>query len=67
MIKLIVVDHEDHSEVFVRDGTGCNILAYTFDDEKAARAFCTGFMCAKSVASGLIQSLMPMAYQSQKA
>ena len=68
MIKLIVIDHEDHSEVFVRDlVTGCNIHVYTFNDQEAARAFCTGFLCAKTVASGLIQSGLPMTYERQKA
>lgn len=64
MMKLILTDHEDHSEVEVMDGC-LRLHVFTFDDHKQARAFCQGFNCAKQVANNLIQS-MPVSY-TQKA
>ena len=65
MMKLIITDYEDHSEVTIKDG--CQLLhSYTFDDGHAARAFCTGFNCAKSVINGLVQSL-PLSYEIRKS
>ena len=65
MMKLILTEHEDQSEVEVMDGC-LRLHAYTFDDHKQARAFCQGFQCAKTVANGMIQSL-PMSYESRKS
>jgi hypothetical protein len=65
MIKLIITDYEDHSEVTIKDG--CLLLhSYVFDDHRAARAFRSGFSCAKSVINGLVQSL-PLSYECVKA
>jgi hypothetical protein len=61
MMKLILTDHEDHSEVEVMDGC-LRLHNYTFDDHKQARAFCNGFTCARQVASAVVQSL-PMTYE----
>jgi hypothetical protein len=65
-MKLIITVHEDSAEVEVRDASGINLHVFTFSTEKEARAFCTGFTCAKSVANGLIQS-MPMTYEKKTA
>ena len=60
MMELIIIDHEDHSEVQVRDN-GNLTHAYVFDDHRQARAFCTGFNCARVVASSKVQEL-PISY-----
>ena len=64
-MKLIVTDYEYCSEVSVRDAGGINLHTYTFDDHKQARAFCSGFTCARLVANAVVQSL-PMDYVVQK-
>ena len=65
MMKLILTNYEDHSEVEVMDG--CQRMhSFTFDDHKQARSFCQGFTCAKQVANAMVQSL-PMTYETRKA
>ena len=61
-MKLILTDYEDHSEVNVRNASGVNEHTYIFDDHKQARAFCSGFTCARQVVIAQVQSL-PMTYE----
>jgi len=37
VMKIIITDFEDHSEVSVRDAAGINLHVYTFDCRKQAR------------------------------
>jgi hypothetical protein len=64
-MKLIIIDHEDHSEVSVMDGDR-RLNTYVFGDYLQARAFVSGFLCAKSIMNGLVQSL-PMTYETKDA
>lgn len=64
-MQIIINDHEDFSEVIIRDDGGINQHVFTFDDKKQATAFCTGFNCAKQVANSAIQSL-PSEYKRNK-
>ena len=61
MMKLILVNYEDHSEVRVMDGC-LQLHIFTFDDHKQARSFCQGFTCARKVANAKVQEL-PMDYE----
>ena len=63
-MEIIINDHEDFSEVILREN-GTNIHVFTFDDKKQATAFYTGFKCAKQVAKFAILSL-PSDYERNK-
>jgi hypothetical protein len=64
-MKLLLTDYEDYSEVIVQSDSGINEHVFAFDDHKQARAFCSGFQCAKKVINGLVQSL-PVDYIARK-
>jgi hypothetical protein len=64
-MKIIVTEFKDHVSVTVLGENGIHLGVFTYDTYAEAKAFVSGFITCRAIASMVIQTL-PMDYKLEK-